>query len=45
MDNILFAGGEAACARIQIEGEPTAALLNQMRAAPAILALSVTRLA
>ena len=45
MDNILFAGGEAACARIQVEGALEDKLLAQLQSHPAILALSAMPLA
>lgn len=44
MDNILFAGGDAACARIQIEGTPGPALMERIGESPAILAASLTPL-
>jgi D-3-phosphoglycerate dehydrogenase len=44
MENIIFAGGEAACARIQISGAPSAELLAKMAAHPDVYSASAVRL-
>ena len=44
MDNTLFAGGHAACARIQIEGEPTPEILNSIVSHEAVLAVDVSKM-
>ncbi len=44
MQNIVFSGGDAACARIEIAGEPTAETLAKLNADPAVFDASVTLL-
>lgn len=41
MENIIFQGGEAACARIQLHGEPNAETLDKIRMSAQIFAASV----
>lgn len=43
MQNILFSGGEAACARIEIVGPPSAETLAKINAHPAVFDASATR--
>ncbi len=42
MQNIVFSGGEAACARIEIAGEPNAETLAKLNADPAVFDAAVT---
>lgn len=42
MDNTIFQGGKAACARIFLAGEPSSALLNNLEANPDIFAYSIS---
>jgi D-3-phosphoglycerate dehydrogenase / 2-oxoglutarate reductase len=44
MQNIVFSGGEAACARIEIAGVPSQDTLAKINAHPAVFAASATRL-
>ncbi|HJL16376.1 MAG TPA: NAD(P)-dependent oxidoreductase [Sandaracinaceae bacterium LLY-WYZ-13_1] len=44
MQNIVFSGGEAACARIEIVGEPDAATLEKVNAVDAVFDASVSPL-
>lgn len=44
MENIVFSGGRAACARIEIVGEPTADVVQRVGASPHIFAASVSRI-
>lgn len=44
MENVVFAGGAAACARIQIHGCPTEAALHTMRAHADVLSANVVAL-
>ena len=41
MSNIIFAGGEAACATITFEQEPSPRLLERLRGQEAILAVEL----
>ena len=41
MENIIFQGGEAACARIQVVGSPGGSLLEELRSDPSVYAISV----
>ena len=42
MQNIVFSGGEAACARIAIAGQPSAETLAKINADPAVFDASTT---
>jgi D-3-phosphoglycerate dehydrogenase len=44
MENIVFSGGEAACARIEIAGAPSAETLATINADPAIFSASASRI-
>lgn len=44
MENIIFAGGEAACARIQISGAPGPALLDKMARHPDVYSAVAVRI-
>ena len=44
MENIIFQGGAAACARIQVVGQPSASLLQTINQLPHVYASSVSRL-
>jgi D-3-phosphoglycerate dehydrogenase len=44
MENIIFEGGEAACARIQVLGAPTADVLERMRAHEDVFSANVVRI-
>ena len=44
MENIIFQGGTAACARIQIVGQPSTSLLQTINQLPHVYASSVSRL-
>jgi len=44
MENLLFSGGEAACAYIRFQGDPNSAILARMSRHPDILAISLVKL-
>ena len=44
MENIIFTGGKAACARIQIFGAPAADLLDEISASEHVFAISLVPL-
>jgi D-3-phosphoglycerate dehydrogenase / 2-oxoglutarate reductase len=44
MENIIFQGGEAGCARIQIVGRPSEALVEELQVDSAVYAISIKRM-